>query len=91
MSAQYNKGKVDVIETETGPKDARYKTTSNMEKFKRRLTESPWRWIMLIGIIAIVVAIVVVPIVVTIHRNGSRTGIQFRYFKRFWWDEMCYS
>ena len=83
MSAQYSKGKVDVIETEVGPKDIRYKTTSNMEKFKTRLTKSSWRWTMLICVIAIVLAIVVVPIVVTIHRNGDRTGIRFLYFKRF--------
>ena len=83
MSAQYSKGKVEVIETEIGPKDPRYKTTSNMEKFKTRLTESPWRWIMLICVITIVVAIVVVPIVVTIHRNGDRKGRRFLYFKRF--------
>ena len=83
MSAQYSKGKVDVIETETGPKDARYKTTSNVEKFKTRLTESPWRCIMLICVIAIVVAIVVVPIVVTVHSKGDLTGIRFLYFKSF--------
>ena len=83
MSAQYSKGKVDVIETEIGSKNARYKTTSNVEKFKTRLTESPWRCIMLICVIAIVVAIVVVSIGVTIHRNGDRTGIRFLYFKRF--------
>ena len=80
MSAQYSKGKVDVTETEIGPKDARYKTTSNVEKFKTRLTESPWRWIMLICVIAIVVAILVVPIVVTVHGNGDLTGIRFLYF-----------
>ena len=80
MPAQYIKGKVDVIETKTGPKDARYKTTSNVQKFKTRLTEFPWRWIMLICFIAIVVAILVVPIVVTVHSNGDREGIRFLYF-----------
>ena len=85
MSAQYSKGKVDVIETKTGPKYARYKTTSNVEKFKTRLTESSWRWTMLICVIAIVVAILVVPIVVTVtvYSNGDLTGIRFLYFKRF--------
>ena len=82
MSAQYSKGKVDVNETEIGPKNARYKTTSNVEKFKTRLTQSPWRGIMLICVIAIVIAILVVPIVVTVHRNGDHTGIRFLYFKR---------
>ena len=86
MSAQYSKGKVDVIETKTGPKNARYKTTSNVEKFKTRLTESSWRWTMFICVIAIVVAILVVPIVVTVtvYSNGDLTGIRFLYFKRFW-------
>ena len=76
MSAQYSKGKVDVTETEMGPKDARYKTISNVEKFKTRLTKFPWRWIMLIGVIAIVV---VVPIVVTVHRKRERIGIRNLY------------
>ena len=79
MSAHYSKGKVDVIETEIGPKDARYKTISNVEKFKTRLTKFPRKWIMLIGVIAIVVAVVVVTIVVTVHRKGERIGIRNLY------------
>ena len=74
MSAEYSKGKAVNIWTAPGPNGAKYEKMSNLEKLKTRLTKSPWRWIMLIGVIVIVIAAVVLPIVVTVQRNGERAG-----------------
>ena len=74
MSAEYSKGKAVNIGTAPGPNGAKYEKMSNLEKLKTRLTKSPWRWIMLIGVIVIVIAAMAVPIVVTVQRNGDKTG-----------------
>ena len=81
MAAEYSKGKAAIIGIKVGPKDAKDKNMSNLEKLKTRLTQSPWRWIMtIVGLIVIVIAVVVVPIVVTIHSKGERTGTHYNCF-----------